>query len=225
MFEKLEKELSAQEWLKANETTRALMCSLAKRSSGTLTVDEIKKISLSDLYQIDRNWTKYSNNRFGFSIQKQIWYSKGYDVLVREANWSVNKFFPIADFSLNSPVGQLPYLGASSFWVFPLTSKHSSLSHTHRPHYHYHPSHRHSHGGQEAATAGAGAILVAAVPWLLGAAAVGAAGYGVWWLATKEEREQKKREEERRAQQERERSEREAKQKVKQKVEALLSRI
>lgn len=139
MFEKLEKELSAQEWGKANKTTQLLLCSLVNRSTGTLTVDDIKKISFSDLYQIDRNWTKYSNNRFGFSIQKQIWHSKGYDVLVREAKWSVNEFFPIADFSLNSPVGQLPYLGASSFWVVPVTSKHSSLSHTHRPHYHYHP--------------------------------------------------------------------------------------
>ncbi|MFB2981575.1 hypothetical protein [Microseira sp. BLCC-F43] len=60
---------------------------------------------------------------------------------------------------------------------------------------------------------------------MLGAAAVGAAGYGVWWLATKEERDQKRREEERRDQQERERREREVKEQVKQKVEALLYRM
>jgi hypothetical protein len=230
MWDKLENQLSEKEWGEANKTTRLLLCSFAKRSSGSLTIDEIKNISCSDLKQIDRYWVKHSNNRFGFSVQKKIWLSKGYDALISETNWSAEQFFLDVGFSLNSPVGQLPYLGASRFWEVPATLTHSSLSklhqpHIHQPHHHYHPPHRHSHGGDAAAAGGLGAMLVAAAPWLLGAAAVGAAGYGVWWLATKEERDQKRREEERRDQQERERREREVKQEVKQKVEALLYRM
>jgi len=230
MWDKLEKQLSAKEWGEAHKTTRLLLCSLAKRSSGSLTIDEIKNISCSDLKQIDRFWVEHSNNRFGFSVQKGICLSKGYDGLIKEVNWSEGQFFLLdSGFDLNSPVGQLPYLGASRFWEFPATLTPSSLSKLHQPfhqpHHHYHPPHRYSHGSDAAAAGGLGAMLVAAAPWLLGAAAVGAAGYGVWWLATKEERDNKRREKERKYQQEWERQEREVKEQVRQKVEALLSRI
>ncbi len=69
--------LAAEEWKKADEETRAQMLKGSKREEkgGWLDRGEIERFPWQDLRIINRLWVKYSNGRFGFSIQKQLWLS------------------------------------------------------------------------------------------------------------------------------------------------------
>jgi serine/threonine protein kinase len=58
----------------ANKETQEKLCMITSRQNeGWLRPSDIKNIPLIDLNNIDRLWVKYSQGRFGFSIQKEIW--------------------------------------------------------------------------------------------------------------------------------------------------------
>ena len=44
---------------------------------GYLEVEDIKQFPCTDLKTIDRLWVNYSNGKFGFSVQKQMWQKCG----------------------------------------------------------------------------------------------------------------------------------------------------
>lgn len=70
--------LAAGEWKKGNEETARVMLTLAAREKeGWLNRFSIDNFPLEDLGIIDRLWVKYSNGRFGFSVQKCIYQSLG----------------------------------------------------------------------------------------------------------------------------------------------------
>jgi hypothetical protein len=46
---------------------------LVSEENSSLSLQDIKEFPLEDLYTIDRLWLKYSDGRFGFSVQKRIW--------------------------------------------------------------------------------------------------------------------------------------------------------
>jgi GUN4-like len=75
-YTKLKALLSNGKWQEANQETWNVMCQAAHKNIGSvLTAEEIKQISCDDLQLIDHLWRKYSNGRYGFSAQNQIYMS------------------------------------------------------------------------------------------------------------------------------------------------------
>jgi serine/threonine protein kinase len=70
--------LAAKKWREADKETARVMCKVAGREEkGWLDVEHIEKFPCEDLRTIDQLWVKYSNGRFGFSVQKRIYQSLG----------------------------------------------------------------------------------------------------------------------------------------------------
>ena len=77
-YEKLANYLAAGEWKKADEETAWVMLEVAQREEeGWLRVEDIERFPCTDLRTIDRLWVHYSQGRFGFSVQKDIYQSLG----------------------------------------------------------------------------------------------------------------------------------------------------
>ncbi|MBD1214905.1 MAG: GUN4 domain-containing protein [Dolichospermum circinale Clear-D4] len=78
IFQKLEALLKAGKWRDADLETWKLMLKLTKRErEGWLRVDDVKNFPRQELRKMDQLWVKYSNGKFGFSVQKQIWLELG----------------------------------------------------------------------------------------------------------------------------------------------------
>jgi hypothetical protein len=72
--------LAAEQWEEANkETERLIIKAAGKEEIGFLEKKDIENFPCEDFHFIDQLWQKYSNERFGFSVQKGIWKSASYD--------------------------------------------------------------------------------------------------------------------------------------------------
>ncbi|MGB3239117.1 MAG: GUN4 domain-containing protein [Geitlerinemataceae cyanobacterium] len=118
-YSRLRDLLAAKKWKDADEETARVMLQVANRKEeGWLNVESINNFPSEDLRTIDRLWIRYSNNRFGFSVQKEVWEEVGGRVdsdtekmigdLVgwRKAGEWVN--YSDLNFSLDAPRGHLP---------------------------------------------------------------------------------------------------------------------
>jgi serine/threonine protein kinase len=77
-YSKLQNYLKEGKWKEADEETARVMLAVAKREeTGWLDVNSIDNFPCEDLRTIDQLWVKYSNGRFGFSVQKRIYQSLG----------------------------------------------------------------------------------------------------------------------------------------------------
>jgi serine/threonine-protein kinase len=77
-YRQLEQLLKAGSWKEADQETANKMYEVAGRTKeGLLTVEDIDKFPCEDLRTIDQLWVKYSNGRFGFSVQQRIYKSLG----------------------------------------------------------------------------------------------------------------------------------------------------
>ncbi len=117
--------LQQQNWRESDRETRRLMlASVGKPESGYWVTSDYDNCPCQDLETLDGLWMHYSQNRFGFSIQKQIYESLGdipNGVSSRFAErfgdrlgWrSDNDWLYYRDlrFSLIAPQGHLPWLG------------------------------------------------------------------------------------------------------------------
>jgi serine protease Do len=126
IFQNLEALLKAGKWRDADEETWNLMLKLTKREEeGWLRVEDAKNFPRQELRKMDQLWVKYSNGKFGFSVQKQIWLELG-GKLDGEPDWDT--FVKLSDrvgwrrngqwldyneytFSTNAPKAQLPVGG------------------------------------------------------------------------------------------------------------------
>ncbi|MGK7903030.1 MAG: GUN4 domain-containing protein [Hormoscilla sp.] len=73
-YRKLEKLLASRQFQEADEETWCLMLQAAGQTCpGFPPKDLIETVSCPDLLTIDKLWVKYSDGRFGFSIQNQIY--------------------------------------------------------------------------------------------------------------------------------------------------------
>jgi hypothetical protein len=70
-FQYLQTLLKQQEWQKADIETTRIMLAIANQTI-SLTPETINNFPCQDLAIIDYLWCQYSNNRFGFSVQKEI---------------------------------------------------------------------------------------------------------------------------------------------------------
>lgn len=83
--------LAAKKWKEADEETRRVMLKVAGREKKRwLDTESIDNFPCEDLRTIDQLWVKYSNGRFGLSVQKRIYQSLGG---TRERDYEVWKAF------------------------------------------------------------------------------------------------------------------------------------
>ncbi|WP_414578245.1 GUN4 domain-containing protein [Anabaena sp. CCY 9402-a] len=77
-YSKLRDLLAARKWEEADKETKRVMLAVMKREKeGWLRIEDIDNFPCEDLRTIDQLWVKYSNGRFGFSVQKRIYQSLG----------------------------------------------------------------------------------------------------------------------------------------------------
>ncbi|MEG4011485.1 MULTISPECIES: serine/threonine-protein kinase [unclassified Microcoleus] len=70
--------LAAGKWKEADQETLNVMLKAARREKeGYFNKESIDNFPCDDLRTIDQLWVKYSQGRFGFSIQKKIWLEVG----------------------------------------------------------------------------------------------------------------------------------------------------
>ncbi|BAY24236.1 serine/threonine kinase [Calothrix sp. NIES-2100] len=117
--------LAAGEWREADEETVRVMLAVAGREKEHwLDVEHIYNFPCEDLRRIDQLWVKYSNGRFGFSVQKRIYQSLGgtieynheiLDAFCDAVGWRKGYGFWMdyndLTFDLTAPVAQLPCFG------------------------------------------------------------------------------------------------------------------
>lgn len=115
--------LASSQWQKADEETGAVMLKIASRvTAGWLREEDIKDFPCLDLQTINELWVKYSQGRFGFSVQSNVWESIGEDygkfsdaVGWRHGTGSDWLQYSQLSFTLLAPVGQMP---AAPFFKF-----------------------------------------------------------------------------------------------------------
>ena len=132
-YTKLRDLLASEKWKEADEETKNKMQETAGIIEDGWVIDcidhfPVDQIPCEDLHTIDQLWVKYSNGRFGFSVQKRIYASLGgtrkYDGKIWEAfgdhvgwrvkieglGWSIGKWSSYNDvkFNIKAPEGHLP---------------------------------------------------------------------------------------------------------------------
>ena len=77
-YARVEKLLAAGDWQEAHQETRDLMIQAGGREEdGYLNKESVNNFPCSDLNAIDQLWSKYSDGKFGFNAQRQIWENMG----------------------------------------------------------------------------------------------------------------------------------------------------
>lgn len=76
--------LQSLEFRQADEKTYWLMCRSVGKGWGELEARDINDIPREVLKTIDKIWIKYTNGKFGFSVQKKIWQQCGSPGLFNE---------------------------------------------------------------------------------------------------------------------------------------------
>lgn len=77
-YAKLEEYLKNEQWKEADEETYRLMITTVGKIEGDwFEAEELSNFPCDELQAIDDLWVKYSNGRFGFSVQKQIYVECG----------------------------------------------------------------------------------------------------------------------------------------------------
>ncbi|QNP31407.1 GUN4 domain-containing protein [Cylindrospermopsis curvispora] len=148
-YTKLETLLKAQDFREADIETYRVMLAVAKRQSeGWFRIEDAENFPCQELRTIDNLWLKYSQGKFGISVQQEIYKNLGgtkqYDVNVwrsfgdrvgwrKQGSWLDYKDL---NFSLSAPTGQLPDIRTSSSslgfgfvvggrtWITSLLSRH-----------------------------------------------------------------------------------------------------
>lgn len=77
-YTRLKKLLAAKDWQEAHQETRDLMIQAGGREEdGYLDKKSIENFPCQDLNLIDQLWSKYSDGKFSFNTQRQIWENMG----------------------------------------------------------------------------------------------------------------------------------------------------
>ncbi|MFN6567741.1 caspase, EACC1-associated type [Dendronalium sp. ChiSLP03b] len=122
-YDKLRDFLKAGQWKQADHETYLVMVKAVGREKGDWIRDEeFLNFPCIDLRTIDRLWVKYSNGRFGFSVQKEIYlsvggkpdgkyYKEAWEKFSDRVGWRVNSTWIDYDkvtFDTSAPMGHLP---------------------------------------------------------------------------------------------------------------------
>lgn len=74
-YQTLQQSLATAQWQAADELTCTIILTLADRQGAWLRKEDLDKLVPADLKILDRLWRFYSGDRFGFSVQAQVWKS------------------------------------------------------------------------------------------------------------------------------------------------------
>jgi hypothetical protein len=125
-YAQLEVLLKAGKWKEADqETAKRMFEVMGRQKEGWLRVEDIQQFPCADLCKIDQLWVKYSNGKFGFSVQKKIWercgspqeYNKAWFKFGGEVGWRSKGLLGIGSewksyneltFDTSAPFGHLP---------------------------------------------------------------------------------------------------------------------
>jgi hypothetical protein len=109
--------LSKEKWRNADETTWEIILQLAwRKEEGSLSLDDINNLPVTDIRTINQLWEYYSHGRFGLNIQQRIWQEVNYEYmdfcarvgwLDKDNNW---QYYEELRFSGKAPEGNLPIL-------------------------------------------------------------------------------------------------------------------
>jgi GUN4-like/NACHT domain len=125
----LKEYLMQQQWSAADQETYRLMITTVGKTEGEwFTEEDLKKFPCEELRTIDGLWVKYSDGKFGFSIQKKLYLECGgtLDGKYHEGSW--NKFchanrwqvrnthisYHEVIFDISAPRAHLPFGGVDS---------------------------------------------------------------------------------------------------------------
>jgi hypothetical protein len=116
-YRPIEQTLIAEAWEEADRLTLQKMCELA----GPLAVQrkwlyfsEVDQFSVTDMRTIDTLWRVYSQDKFGFSVQREIWLSVGqtWERLWPQIGWKSDNIwtrYPDAfTWDISAPKGHFP---------------------------------------------------------------------------------------------------------------------
>jgi len=121
----LKTSLNGRRWQDANdETIRLMLEAIGKKRSTSLDQENLQNFPCDILNNIDDLWTRYSNRRFGFSRQKQIYLGIGgkldgkypgdniWNNFGRQVGWWDGSWLSYNEltFDLSAPAGHLPRL-------------------------------------------------------------------------------------------------------------------
>lgn len=119
-YANLETLLQTQQWREADqETYRLMITTVGKEDGQFLNSDDLKTFPCEDLQMLDRLWVKYSDGKWGFSVQKQIWEDCGSPTEIDEfkrmfcdlIGWTNNGKWQNPTYDLkNSLDGELPWI-------------------------------------------------------------------------------------------------------------------
>lgn len=117
-YKELHNTLKEQKFEEADRITQTYLIKLVQQNTNTqrkwLYFTDIYFIPAYDLFLIDLLWKIYSKNKFGFSIQRNIWLScnKNWNLFLEKINWnhkSIMKRYPNEFiWNSNAPKGHLP---------------------------------------------------------------------------------------------------------------------
>jgi GUN4-like/TIR domain len=122
-YGKLEARLAAGQWREANtETRRIILQSANREKDGYLFEEEIRNFDSEILLTLDRLWLKYSNNRFGFIIQKKILIDchQDLDQFGIKVGWQLSDAWINENsviYNSSAPFGYLPYAILDTFEI------------------------------------------------------------------------------------------------------------
>ncbi|CCI22212.1 Genome sequencing data, contig C297 (fragment) [Microcystis aeruginosa PCC 9808] len=118
-YRNLEDLLKRQQWKEADEETARVMLQVANRTKERwLREEDIDNFPCEDLRTIDQLWLKYSNGKFGFSVQAKIYRELGgtrqynrrvWDAFGDRVGWRVNNSWiqMLANLENNSWMNQI----------------------------------------------------------------------------------------------------------------------
>jgi serine/threonine protein kinase len=115
--------LASGKWKQADQETWMVMClAIGKSTNAYLLPGDIEKLPNEDLQTIDRLWVKYSQGRFGFSVQKYLFHSvdDDYGRFCETVGWPTHQSHnSYLKFNSSAPVGHLPsrsWVGGAQWW-------------------------------------------------------------------------------------------------------------
>jgi hypothetical protein len=114
LYRHLQQLLHWGEWQAADQTTTQLMLHLSQRQrEGTFGIAEIRQFPCQHLTLLDRAWRYYSQDRFGFSVQRALWRRcpRDYQAMGEAVGWRVQGTWLRYDqllYRAEAPKGHLP---------------------------------------------------------------------------------------------------------------------
>jgi serine/threonine protein kinase len=113
-YTQLQTLLAQKRWKQADQETWFVLCQALKKSKKTyLYAQDLANLPCEDLQTINHLWVKYSNSRFGFSIQNQIYQTVegDYGKFCQQVGWLTynpnNPDYGI-EYKTSAPTGHLP---------------------------------------------------------------------------------------------------------------------